>query len=81
LDLPFNSFDLFGKREVVVNIFPLGILFGCIALKGVYPFGEDLINAINKMKRRGPLVIIDVKPTDLSVQGDKRFFAALLIIS
>jgi serine/threonine protein kinase len=75
---PSDLFSPDGRRDFPTDIFSLGILFGYIALKGNYPFGKGLQDAIDKMKKREPLLLIDVKPIDFGVQGDEGFFIALL---
>ena len=74
---PLDPLVVNGKRDLPTDIFPLGILFGYIALRGVHPFGTDLDDAIGKMKNREPLVLKDIKTIDSYVKGDQGFFINL----
>ena len=50
-----DPIDEDGERELSSDIFPLGILYAFVALKGTHPFGKDLNEASENIKNRQPM--------------------------
>jgi len=49
---PFDPIDGKGRRSLPFDIFPLALLFGFVAAKGVHPHGRTLEEAIRRIKKK-----------------------------
>jgi len=54
---PSDPIDEKGKRSYSFDIFPLALLFGFVALKGVHPYGSNLDEAISRIKNQQPIAL------------------------
>ena len=66
-----DPIDEDGERELSSDIFPLGVLYAFVALKGVHPFGKDLEEAVENIKNRQPMSL-NVREFDPTVTANDR---------
>ena len=63
-----DPIDEDSERELSSDIFPLGILYAFVALKGTHPFGKDLNEASENIKNRQPM-LLNVREIDPNVRS------------
>lgn len=52
---PFDPIDEKGQMNYFFDIFPLALLFGFVAAKGVHPYGKNLEEAISRIKNKNKM--------------------------
>ena len=75
-----DPIDEDGERELSSDIFPLGVLYAFVALKGVHPFGKDLEEAVENIKNRQPMPL-NVREFDPTVTANDRSEAFLQLLA
>ena len=54
---PFDPMDEKGRRTYSFDVFPLALLFGFVASKGVHPHGSNLEEAIRRIQNQQPMTL------------------------
>ena len=66
---PFDPMDEKRQRTYSFDIFPLALLFGFVAAKGVHPYGSNLEEAIRRMKKQKPMILL-LEHVDESIRNE-----------
>lgn len=66
---PFDPMDEKRQRTYSFDIFSLALLFGFVAAKGVHPYGSNLEEAIRRMKKQKPIILL-LEHVDESIRSE-----------